>query len=163
MTHIYRTLRKAKRIGLVQLLIQDLSPYPYMDIYVCTHKNVYIKMYTQKWHTYIRHYAKQKEQGWCSYWFEICLPIYICLYTHKCIHVYRTLRKAKRIGLVQLLIRDQAQDFQQPKTKQFPVRLCVVCCSVLPCVAVCGSVLQCVAWCCSVLQCVAVCCSVPTV
>jgi len=32
---------------------------------------------------------------------------------------------------------------------------CVVCCSVLQCVAVCCSVLQCVAVCCSVLQCVA--------
>ena len=30
--------------------------------------------------------------------------------------------------------------------------LCVVCCSVLQCVAVCCSVLQCVAVCCSVLQ-----------
>jgi len=59
-------------------------------------------------------------------------------------------------------------------------RRCVLCCSVLQCVAVCRSVLQCVAVCCnlswvtlashaklqeacafcSVLQCVAVCCSV---
>ena len=37
---------------------------------------------------------------------------------------------------------------------------CVVCCSVLQCVAVCCRVLQCVAVCCSVLPCVAVCCSV---
>ena len=40
------------------------------------------------------------------------------------------------------------------------MEVCVVCCSVLHCVAVCCSVLQCVALCCSVLQCVAVCCSV---
>ena len=56
--------------------------------------------------------------------------------------------------------------------------MCVVCCSVLQCVAVCcsyltikaevshafgfchGYVLQCVAVCCSVLQCVVACCSV---
>jgi len=37
---------------------------------------------------------------------------------------------------------------------------CLVCCSVLQCVAVCCSVLQCVAVCCSMLQYVAVCCSV---
>jgi len=37
---------------------------------------------------------------------------------------------------------------------------CVVCCSVLQCVAVCCSVMQCVPVCCSVLQCVAVWCSV---
>ena len=37
---------------------------------------------------------------------------------------------------------------------------CIVCCSVLQCVAVYCSVLQCVAVCCSVLQCAAVCCSV---
>jgi len=38
--------------------------------------------------------------------------------------------------------------------------VCILCCSVLQCVAVCCSVLQCVAVCCSVLQCVAVCYSV---
>ena len=40
------------------------------------------------------------------------------------------------------------------------MRVGVVCCSVLQCVAVCCSVLQCVAVCCSVLQCVVMCCSV---
>jgi len=37
---------------------------------------------------------------------------------------------------------------------------CVVCYSVLQCVAVCCSVLQCVAVCCSVLQCAMICCVV---
>jgi len=40
------------------------------------------------------------------------------------------------------------------------VKSCILCCSVLQCVAVRFSALQCVAVCCSVLQCVAVCCSV---
>jgi len=37
---------------------------------------------------------------------------------------------------------------------------CIVCCSVLQCVAVCCSFFQCVAVCCSVLQCVASCVAV---
>ena len=40
------------------------------------------------------------------------------------------------------------------------VKSCILCCSVLQCVAVRFSALQCVVVCCSVLQCVAVCCSV---
>jgi len=40
------------------------------------------------------------------------------------------------------------------------VSACVLCCSVLQCVAAFCGVLQCAAVCCSVLQCVAACCSV---
>ena len=62
-----------------------------------------------------------------------------------------------------ILIKASGQ-FTGPRTIQATPRYmglvpCLVCCSVLQCVAVCCSVLQCVAVCWSVLQCVAVCCS----
>jgi len=68
--------------------------------------------------------------------------IYICVYTHRCIHIYIFLNL-----LTSTCVCSKSTHHNVQETRRH-------------CVAVCGSVLQCVAVCCSVLQCVVVCCSV---